>query len=80
MSKRNFQFFTPREVETLAWLEHGMSNKCIASRMGVKERTIKNHLQNIQSKADVYGRFNLILWIFSGKWRKHYRMNKWSKQ
>lgn len=39
--------FTPRQVEVLRFLIEGLSNKVIASRMGLAEATVKMHVTSI---------------------------------
>lgn len=47
---------TKREVEVLRELEGGASNKEIASRLVITERTVKNHINHILTKLDLKNR------------------------
>lgn len=47
---------TNRELEVLKLIAKGCFNKEIASKMGITERTVKNHVSNIFKKIDVCDR------------------------
>ncbi|MEI7031921.1 helix-turn-helix transcriptional regulator [Streptomyces pratensis] len=47
---------TPREGEVFALLLTGMSNRAIARRLGITERTVKNNLHAVYRKLGVAGR------------------------
>lgn len=47
---------TNREREVLGFIAQGCFNKEIASKMGIAERTVKNHVSNIFKKIDVCDR------------------------
>lgn len=47
---------TPRELQILRLLPHGLSNAEIADALFVSPRTIQSHLSNLYSKLDVRGR------------------------
>ncbi|WP_188195052.1 LuxR family transcriptional regulator [Nonomuraea sp. SYSU D8015] len=47
---------TPRETQVLALISAGMSNEAIAHRLGVRLRTVKNHVHAILGKLDVPSR------------------------
>lgn len=53
---------TPREVEVLKLIAEGMSNKEIAGRLGLSEKTVKNHINNILSKLHLYDRTQATLY------------------
>lgn len=50
-----------REQDVVDMLLRGMSNKLIASSLGITERTVEFHLKNIYAKFDVNSRVELIL-------------------
>ncbi len=52
---------TPREVEVLYWVAHGRSMNDIGRRMGITISTVKNHLQNIYGKLNVYDRTSAVV-------------------
>jgi DNA-binding NarL/FixJ family response regulator len=47
---------TPREWSVLDLLEHGLSNKLIAHRLGMSQSTVKVHVHNIIAKLRVRNR------------------------
>lgn len=51
---------TPREVEVLALLCTGASNRAIADQLVVTERTVKSHVTNILSKMGVTSRAQAV--------------------
>jgi len=52
---------TPRELEALALLGEGLSNKSIAQRLGIGERTAKFHVESILAKLGVESRAEAIV-------------------
>jgi two-component system nitrate/nitrite response regulator NarL len=52
---------TPTEQQIASLVSEGLSNKEIATRQDVTERTVKAHLGSIYRKLDVSGRFALAL-------------------
>ena len=53
---------TPREREVLGCLVAGLSNKQIARRMSIAEKTVKTHLTNTFTKIGVMDRTQAALW------------------
>ena len=51
---------TPRELEVLALLAEGRSNKKMASQLVVAPSTVKQHLKNIYAKLDVHNRTEAV--------------------
>ncbi len=51
---------TPREVEVLAAVGQGMSNKAIARRLGISAHTVKYYLELIFQKLDVRSRAEAV--------------------
>ena len=51
---------TTREREVLELLSEGLSNKAIASRLGISEHTVKFHLSSIFSKLGVSSRTEAV--------------------
>lgn len=51
---------TPREVEVLELVREGLSNREIANRLCVEEKTVKNHINNIYSKLQLRNRYEAI--------------------
>lgn len=53
---------TPREVEVLQQIAEGISNKEVAQRLSISEKTVKNHINNILSKLHLYDRTQATLY------------------
>jgi len=51
---------TPREVEVLALLAEGASNKTIAQRLGISVHTAKFHVASLLDKLDAVGRTDAV--------------------
>ena len=51
---------TPRELEILASIEQGLSNKQIAQRLVISDKTVENHITNIYQKLDVRSRTQAV--------------------
>ena len=54
------KLLTPREVEVLAAVGQGLSNKAIARRLGISAHTVKYHLEAIYAKLDVGSRAEAV--------------------
>lgn len=51
---------TPRELEVLALLAEGASNKTIARRLGISVHTAKFHVGSVIDKLDAIGRTDAV--------------------
>ena len=51
---------TPRELEVLALLAEGASNKAIALRLGISVHTAKFHVGSLLDKLDAVGRTDAV--------------------
>jgi len=51
---------TDREVEILKWVRRGKTNPEIGSILEISEFTVKNHLQRVFKKLDVYNRAQAV--------------------
>ena len=51
---------TPREIEVLALLAEGASNKTIARRLGISVHTVKFHVGSLFDKLDATGRTDAV--------------------
>jgi two-component system NarL family response regulator len=56
------QTLTDREQEIAKWVIQGMTNKEIASQLGISENTVKTHLSRIFCKLNVSRRLQLLLY------------------
>ena len=53
---------TNREMNIIKEIAHGHSNKDIAAKLSITERTVKAHLTNIFSKLGLKNRYQLIIY------------------
>jgi DNA-binding CsgD family transcriptional regulator len=51
---------TPRELEVLALLAEGDSNKAIARRLGISVHTVKFHIGSLLDKLEAVGRTDAL--------------------
>ncbi|MGY4476793.1 response regulator transcription factor [Bradyrhizobium sp. USDA 3364] len=56
---RDFEL-TPRELDVLALLAEGASNKMIAQRLGISVHTAKFHVGSLLDKLDATGRTDAV--------------------
>lgn len=59
-SPRDYRF-TPRELEIIAAIATGCTNKDVGQKFSITERTVKHHLTNIYDKLGVSTRLELAL-------------------
>jgi DNA-binding NarL/FixJ family response regulator len=52
---------TSREIEIIAAIKQGSSNREIAGQLAISEETVKRHLSNIYSKLGVSSRLELAV-------------------
>ena len=52
---------TDREQEIVKWVTQGMTNKEIASRLGISDKTVKTHVRNVFNKLKISRRLELLL-------------------
>jgi DNA-binding NarL/FixJ family response regulator len=52
---------TDRELQIVELVERGLSNKGIASELGIQVGTVKIHLRHIFEKTGIHGRYGLAL-------------------
>ena len=59
---------SPREMEILEHVTHGMSNKEIAYKLGISHQTVKNHMTSILRKLRVDDRTQAAVYALSRGW------------
>jgi DNA-binding CsgD family transcriptional regulator len=57
---------TPRELEVARLVAEGLTNRQVAVRLGITERTAETHVDHILTKLDFSGRAQIAAWIASG--------------
>ncbi len=63
-----FAPLSPREMEILQFVTRGLSNKEIASRLGISHQTVKNHMTAILHKLDVEDRTQAAVYALRHGW------------
>ena len=51
---------TPRELEVLGRIAEGLSNKAIAARLGIRESTVKDHVNSLLDKLGAQSRTEAV--------------------
>lgn len=65
-----FHPLSDREMEVLSCVVRGMSNKEIASRLGISHQTVKNHVTSILRKFSVEDRTQAVVYALKRGWVK----------
>lgn len=55
---------TPREREIVALVAEGLRNEEVGRRLGITEKTVRNHLTAVFQKLGVSGRLELVVYAF----------------
>jgi DNA-binding NarL/FixJ family response regulator len=72
-----FQPLSTREMEVLAYVTHGKSNKEIANLLGISHQTVKNHVTAILRKLGVEDRTQAAIYALKRGWvRLHTQENE----
>ncbi|HXF83812.1 MAG TPA: response regulator transcription factor [Anaerolineales bacterium] len=65
-----FHPLSDREMEVLSCVVRGMSNKEIATRLGISHQTVKNHVTSILRKFNVEDRTQAVVYALKRGWIK----------
>jgi two-component system response regulator DegU len=68
LGEEPFNPLSPREMEILQFITHGMSNKEIARRLGISHQTVKNHITAILHKLGVKDRTQAAVYTLRRGW------------
>jgi DNA-binding NarL/FixJ family response regulator len=60
--KEFYDGLTAREIDILKLLATGQANKQIARRLGISEKTVRNHVSHIYEKLHIYDRSQAVLY------------------
>lgn len=63
-TKPGQQVLTQREHQVVRLLVAGLTNRQIAGRLNVSERTVDGHLEHIRNKLAVRSRAQIVAWAF----------------
>lgn len=58
---------TPREKEVFDLLVENQTTKEIASKLGISEKTVRNHISNVIQKLGVKGRSSAVVELLKCK-------------
>lgn len=75
-----FHPLSGREMEVLECVTQGMSNKEIASRLGISHQTVKNHVTAILRKLGVDDRTQAAVYALRRGWVRLYKENSESQE
>jgi DNA-binding NarL/FixJ family response regulator len=63
-SGHDLESLTPREREIVALVAEGLRNEEVGRRLGITEKTVRNHLTAVFQKLGVSGRLELVVYAF----------------
>ena len=58
---------TPREREVAELVAQGLSNREVADRLVLSERTVESHVRNMLTKTGLRSRTELTRWVLQGQ-------------
>ncbi|MDQ3716455.1 MAG: AAA family ATPase [Actinomycetota bacterium] len=67
LDERSSLQLTPREREVAELVGQGLTNREIAARLYLSERTAENHVQHILTKLDLANRSQIAVWVAAPK-------------
>ncbi len=62
--------FSPRELQVLRLAAHGLTNREIAQRLAISERTVQFHMNSIFNKSGTYTRTEAVALALRKQWIK----------
>jgi DNA-binding NarL/FixJ family response regulator len=68
LDEEDFSPLSPREVEILGFVAQGLSNKEIASILGISDQTVKNNITSILRKLNVNDRTQAVIYALRHGW------------
>mgnify|MGYP000088297455 CR=1 FL=1 len=68
VEEEDFSPLSPREVEILGFVAQGLSNKEIASILGISDQTVKNNITSILRKLNVNDRTQAVIYALRHGW------------
>jgi DNA-binding CsgD family transcriptional regulator len=60
ITEQEFNLLTPREVEVLAAIGNGLSNKAVARQLGISQHTVKFHVESLLRKLGAASRAEAV--------------------
>jgi DNA-binding NarL/FixJ family response regulator len=67
-AEEHYTPLSPREAEILKYVTQGLSNKQIASKLGISQQTVKNHMTSILKKLNVDDRTQAAVTALKHGW------------
>jgi len=61
MTRRAYDSLSPAETRVLALLATGLTNRAMATRLGVSIHTVRSHVTHIYEQLDVHSRVDAAL-------------------
>jgi DNA-binding CsgD family transcriptional regulator len=58
---------TGRQYEIAALIAEGMTNRAIAEKLGIEERSVEGHLDRIRNRLGLSSRAALAAWYVAGQ-------------
>src|SRR5206468_12607033 len=65
MNAKGMKLLTPREEQVVALVADGLTNREVATELGLTEHTVKKYLFRIFDKLGISSRVELVLYAFS---------------
>ena len=65
--KRTRNTLSPRELEVVQHLARATATPAIGKKLGISEKTVRTHVQNILRKMEMTSRLELVVWAYKSK-------------